>query len=165
MMSYRTLSRIPLFRRTVGAVALAAALTGGLTACDLFAPQDTLDIEEASVGSSATVGDVFVGNAVLVTSDDGATANLVVTLVNQGNDTQQVEIAPSGGKSITVSLDPRDTQQLGDPPDDESLVSDLNSAPGSLTTVTVTSGGDSVGLQVPVVTGALPPYGTLTPAP
>lgn len=164
-MSYRTLSRIPLFRRTVGAVALAAALAGGLTACDLFAPQDTLDIEEASVGSSATVGDVFVGNAVLVTSDDGATANLVVTLVNQGNDTQQVEIAPSGGKSITVSLDPRDTQQLGDPPDDESLVSDLNSAPGSLTTVTVTSGGDSVGLQVPVVTGALPPYGTLTPAP
>jgi hypothetical protein len=165
MMSYRTLSRIPLFRRTVGAVALAAALAGGLTACDLFAPQDTLDIEEASVGSSATVGDVFVGNAVLVTSDDGATANLVVTLVNQGNDTQQVEIAPSGGKSITVSLDPRDTQQLGDPPDDESLVSDLNSAPGSLTTVTVTSGGDSVGLQVPVVTGALPPYGTLTPEP
>lgn len=165
-MTFRTpLFRIPPLRRTVGAAALAAALVAGLTACDLFAPQDTLDIEEASVGSSATVGDVFVGNAVLVTSDGGSTSNLVVTLVNQGGDTQQVEIAPSGGGSISVSLDPRDTRQLGDPPDDESLVSGLDAAPGSLTTVTVTSGGESVGLQVPVVTGALPPYGTLTPAP
>ena len=59
-------SRIPLFRRTATVTALAAALVAGLTACDFFAPQDTLDIEEASVGPSATVGQVFVGNAVLV---------------------------------------------------------------------------------------------------
>lgn len=156
--------RTPLFSRTVGAAVVATALVSGLTACTLFAPQDTLDIEEASVGVSATVGDVFVGNAVLV-SGEGGTANLVVTLVNQGSDTQQVEIAPSGGNSITVSLDPRDTQQLGDPPSDDSTVTGLDAAPGSLTTVTVTSGGESVGLQVPVVTGALSPYGTLTPSP
>ena len=156
--------RTALFRRTVAATVVAGVALAGLTACDLFAPQDTLHIEEASVGVSATVGNVYVGNAVLV-SGDGDTANLVVTLVNQGQDAQQVKIVPTGGQTIDVSLDPRDTQQLGDPPSDQTLVTGLDAAPGSLTTVTVTSGGESVGLQVPVVTGALQPYGTLTPAP
>src|SRR4051812_15800691 len=160
MMSLRT----PLFSRTVGAAVAAPALVPRLTACTPFAPQEPLGIGEARVGVRATGGDEFVGNAVLV-SGEGATANLVVTLVNQGSDTQQVEIAPSGGNSITVTLDPRDTQQLGDPPSDDSTVTGLDAAPGSLTTVTVTSGGESVGLQVPVVTGALSPYGTLTPSP
>ena len=54
--------RRSLVRRTATAAAIAAATLGGLTACDLFAPQDTLYIEEASVGVSATVGNVFVGN-------------------------------------------------------------------------------------------------------
>ncbi|MGO4300821.1 hypothetical protein [Leifsonia sp. RAF41] len=151
-------------RRTAAAAVVAAAALSGLTACDLFAPQDTLEIEEASVGVSATVGDVFVGNAVLV-SENGKTANLVATLVNEGPDSQEVRIVPTGGQTITVSLEPRDTQQLGDPPSEETLVTGLDSAPGSLTTVSFTSGGQSVGLQVPVVTGALAPYGTLTPSP
>src|SRR6185437_4307942 len=86
--------RAPLFcpsrvRRAAAVTVIAAAALSGLTACDLFAPPDTLDIEEASVGVSAAVGDVFVGNAVLV-SENGKTANLVVTLVNQGPDTQKV---------------------------------------------------------------------------
>ncbi|MGO4534370.1 hypothetical protein [Leifsonia sp. 2MCAF36] len=152
------------FRRTVAAAVVAAAALSGLTACDLFAPQDTLDIKEASVGVSATVGDVFVGNAVLVSGDD-QTANLVVTLVNQGPDTQEVSIVPTGGQTITVSLNPRATKRLGNPPSDETLVTGLDAKPGSLTTVSVTSAGTSVGLQVPVVTAALAPYGTLTPSP
>lgn len=158
------LSRPASARRAAGAFVVAAAAFTGLTACTLWAPQDTLYIEEASVGVSATVGQVFVGNAVLVSGDDG-TANLVLTLVNESGDPQQVEIQPPGGQTISVSLDPRDTQQLGDPPDDESQVTGLDAEPGSLTTVTVTSGGNTVGLKVPVVTGALPPYGTLTPSP
>lgn len=157
-------SRSPLLRRTAAAAVLALAALGGLTACDLFAPQDTLYIEEASVGVSATVGDVYVGNAVLV-SNDGKTANFVATLVNEGDDTQQVTVKPTGGQSIEVSLPARDIKKLGDPPSDETLVTGLDTTPGALTTVTVNSGGQSVGLQVPVVTGALPPYGTLTPSP
>ncbi|MBW8871999.1 MAG: hypothetical protein JF618_07485 [Leifsonia sp.] len=164
MMSRTPLLRIRLFRRTAAAAAVAAAALTGLTACDLFAPQDTLYIEEASVGVSAMVGEVFVGNAVLV-SGEGDSANLVVTLVNESSDTQQVEIAPTSGQSIKISLDPRATRRIGSPPSEESLVTGLDAAPGSLTTVTVTSGGESVGLQVPVVTGALVPYGTLTPSP
>lgn len=161
--------RIPLVRRTparraAAALLLAGAAFTGLTACTLYAPQDTLYIEEASVGPSATVGDVFVGNAVLVSGGDD-TANLVVTLVNEGGDTQRVQIAPEGGQSISVSLKPGQTRQLGDPPDDLSTVTGLDAKPGALTTVTVTSAGNTVGLQVPVVTGSLPPYGTLTPSP
>ncbi|MDN4597618.1 hypothetical protein [Leifsonia virtsii] len=161
--------RIPLVRRTparrtVTALVLAGAAFTGLTACTLWAPQDTLYIEEASVGPSATVGDVFVGNAVLVSGGDD-TANLVVTLVNEGSDTQHVQLSPQGGQSISVTLKPRQTRQLGDPPDDLSSVTGLDAKPGSLTTVTVTSAGNTVGLQVPVVTGSLQPYGTLTPSP
>ncbi|MFP3466017.1 hypothetical protein [Leifsonia sp. SIMBA_070] len=156
--------RSPLVRRTLAASAVTVAALAGLTACDLLAPQDTLHIEEASVGASATVGQVYVGNAVLV-SGSGDTANLVVTLVNQGNDTQQVTVQPSGGQQFEVSLQPRQTRQFGDPPSEKTLVTGLGTKPGGLSTVTVTSGGNSVGLQVPVVTGALPPYGTLTPSP
>ncbi|WP_285115996.1 hypothetical protein [Leifsonia sp. fls2-241-R2A-40a] len=164
-MTRRTpLLRIPQFRRTVGAAAIAVGALTGLTACDLFAPQDTLYIEEASVGVSATVGQVFVGNAVLV-SGAGGSANLVVTLVNQSSEAQQVELATSNGQTIHVSLDPRATERLGNPPSEKTFISSLDAQPGSLTTVTVTSGDSSVGLQVPVITGALPPYGTLTPSP
>jgi len=151
-------------RRAAVAVVLAAAAFTGLTACTLWAPQDTLYIEEASVGVSATVGQVYVGNAVLV-SGEGDTANLVVTLVNESGTTQQVQIAPEGGESIPVSLQPREIKKLGDPPDEMSLVTGLTAKPGALTTVTVTSGGTTVGLQVPVVTGSLQPYHTLTPSP
>lgn len=161
--------RIPLARRTTTrrtatALVLAGAAFTGLTACTLWAPQDTLYIEEASVGASATVGQVFVGNAVLV-SGEGDTANLVVTLVNEGGDTEHVQIAPQGGQSISVTLKPRQSKQLGDPPNELSSVTGLDAQPGSLTTVSVTSGGNTVGLQVPVVTGSLQPYGTLTPSP
>ncbi len=156
--------RRPLARRAAVSVALAAATLGGLTACDLFAPQDTLYIEEASVGVSATVGNVFVGNAVLV-AGEGDTANLVTTLVNTGGDTEKVTISPAGGQSIDVTLKPRQTKHIGNPPVGESLVTGVKGKPGGLTAVSVTSGGNSVGLQVPIVTEALQPYGTLTPVP
>jgi hypothetical protein len=156
--------RTPLVRRTASAAALVVAALGGLTACDLWAPQDTLYIEEASVGPSATVGNVFVGNAVLV-QGEGDTANLVVTLVNTGGENETLMIGPSGGSATEVSLDPRETKHIGNPPSEESLVTGLDAKPGGLTTVSFTSGGNSVGLQVPVVTRALEPYGTLTPVP
>ncbi|WP_431218499.1 hypothetical protein [Leifsonia xyli] len=159
-------SRAPVFRRTAAAAVLAAAALSGLTACDLFAPQDTLYIQAANVGASANVGDVFVGNMVLVAGDKkGTDANLVVTLVNTGPKTQQVSIQPAGSQSIEVTVKPRATKRLGDPPAEETLVTGLDAKPGSLVTVTVNTGGDSVGLQVPVVTGALTAYSTLTPEP
>jgi len=151
-------------RRALALSAVAAAALTGLTACDLFAPQDTKHIVEASVGASARVGQVFVGNAVLV-SGGHHTANLVVTLVNEATDAQELEIVPAAGHHITVSLKPRGMRRLGDPPTDESLVTGLDATPGALTTVTVTSAGQTVGLKVPVVSRALPPYGTLTPSP
>ena len=93
--------RTPFVRRAAASTAIAVAALAGLTACDLFAPQDTLYIEEASVGVSATVGNVFVGNAVLV-QGEGDTANLVTTLVNTGGETEKVTINPSGGEPIEV---------------------------------------------------------------
>lgn len=157
------LRRRPL-RRALAAGVVAAAALSGLTACDLFAPQDTEHIVEASVGASAKVGQVFVGNAVLV-SGDHHTANLVATLVNEAPDSQEILIVPAAGQRISVSLSPHGMRRLGDPPNGESLVTGLDATPGALATVTVTSAGQSVGLQVPVVSQALPPYGTLTPSP
>ncbi|MDR6971227.1 hypothetical protein [Leifsonia shinshuensis] len=152
-------------RRTIAAGAVAACALTGLTACDLWAPQDTLYIESAIVGASATVGEVYVGNAVLVTGEDDS-ANLVMTLINQSQtDAQEITIIPTGGQTIQVSIPARATKKLGDPPSETTLVTGLDAKPGSLTTVSVTSGGNSVGLQVPVVTQALQPYGTLTPVP
>jgi hypothetical protein len=156
--------RNPALRRLLGGSAVAVALLAGLTACDLLAPQETLHNEETSVGVSAKVGQVFIGNVVLV-STDGQSANLVATLVNETGDTQQADIASASGQRLSFSLDARDTQQLGDPAGEDTLLTGLDAPPGSLTQLTITSGGESVGLQVPVVAGDLPPYHTLTPSP
>ena len=152
-------------RAAAGAV-IAAAILMAMTGCDLYAPQETKYITEASDGVSGTVGSVFVGNAVIV-SNAGRVGNLVVTLINQGSSSADVQIAygSSPQNMTTIPLEPAETKQLGT--SDGTLVyfTELDAIPGSLANVGFTAGSDAVSLQVPVLAGDLPPYNTLTPTP
>ncbi|WP_025158154.1 hypothetical protein [Leifsonia aquatica] len=134
-----------------------------LTGCDLFAPQDTLHIEETSDGVSGTVGDLYVGNAVVLTAADGTgPAGLVASLVNQGTSPLDVSIHTTSG-SDAVALAPSGVVQLG-VPDGQTIEFDgLDAKPGGLTDVTFENGAETLTLEVPVLDGGLTQYRDLVP--
>ncbi|WP_431277944.1 hypothetical protein [Leifsonia poae] len=156
-------------RRTLaslGSLLLGAAVLTGLTGCDLFAPQETENIKDVADGANGAVGDVTVGNAVLVTSN-GKTGNLVVTFVNSGNDTRTIEVSKGDGATQhhSVSVPPGDPVVVGVPENQVIIFTGLDSQPGSLFPVYFTADGETGDLlDVPVLDGALPQYADLTPA-
>ncbi|MFF2051242.1 hypothetical protein ACFVU2_06520 [Leifsonia sp. NPDC058194] len=149
--------------RAGAAAGLSVAVLLLLTGCDLFAPQDTLQIEETSDGVSGRVGDLYVANAVLLTAADGdGPAGLVASLVNQGTSPLDVSIHTTAG-SDSVSLAPSGVVQLG-VPDGQTIEFDgLDAKPGALTDVTFENGSETLTLQVPVLDGGLTQYRDLVP--
>lgn len=161
--SPRTAARAGLRPRVGASAALSVAVLLLFTGCDLFAPQDTLHIEETSDGVSGTVGDVYVANAVLLTAADGdGPAGLVASLVNQGASSREVSIHTTAG-SDSVSLEPSGVVQLGVPDGETVEFEGLAAKPGALTDVTFENGDETLTLQVPVLDGALPQYQHLVP--
>ena len=149
-------------RRRVSAALVAVAVLGLLTGCDLFAPQDTKYIQETADGVNGDVGEIFIGNAVLLTQESSSPASLVATLINQGESSEEVRIVTSAG-SETVTVKPAESVQLGTS-DGQSVTFDgLDAQPGALADVTFQTSTMTETLQVPVLDGSLPQYQDLVP--
>ncbi|SJM71669.1 hypothetical protein FM112_16635 [Gulosibacter sp. 10] len=90
--------------RAVAAAALAVALGAGLTGCNMISPQRTNMEYDASDGVSASLGSgVSVQNALLITDDEGAAANLVFSAVNLTTD--DVDLAVDvAGETVSIPL-------------------------------------------------------------
>lgn len=152
--------------RIAASVVLAAGILMGTSACNLLAPQATINHYDASDGVSANVGDIAVRNAILI-SNDGTDANLVVTIVNQGDTAHSVSMQYTvGGEKVTqkltvdanatVSLGAGDTPALG--------LGNIAAQPGALFPVFVQYGQETgAELLVPVLDGTLSQYSTLVP--
>ncbi|MFF1633848.1 hypothetical protein [Leifsonia sp. NPDC058248] len=153
-------------RKTRIAVAgmLGIAVLVGLAGCDLFAPQETKYITETSDGVSGTTGQVFVGNAVLVTSDGGV-GNLVATLVNTDESSHHVTVQYGPANTTQeFTVEAGDSLQLGTPGDSIVLVEDPDVVAGALFPVSFQQADTTaITLDVPVLTGAQQPYSDLTP--
>ncbi|NII51696.1 hypothetical protein [Frigoribacterium endophyticum] len=157
-----------------GARALAAATVGAAVlvvaaGCNFISPQRTTQFYDASDGTSVTVGDVKVLNALALT-EDGAEASLVMSIVNSGDDAAQVSFqyeTESGDETQTVDVDANSQVDLGTEVGQEQFVmSDLDVTPGALLPVFVQYGTETgKSLQVPVLTGELSEYATLLPMP
>jgi len=149
-------------RRRVSAALVAVAVLGLLTGCDLFAPQDTKYIQETADGVNGDVGEIFIGNAVLLTQESSSPTSLVATLINQGESSEEVRIVTSAG-SETVTVKPAESVQLGTS-DGQSVTFDgLDAQPGALADVTFQTSTMTETLQVPVLDGSLPQYQDLVP--
>lgn len=149
-------------RRRATAAVLGVAVLALLTGCDLFAPQDTKDIHETSDGVSGRVGQVFVGNAVLLTLQSGTPTNLVASLVNNGDKTEHIDISTKAG-SESVTLKPSAVVQVGSSNGRTVQFQDLGAKPGALADVTFDTGTETLTLRVPVLDGELPQYQDLAP--
>lgn len=159
--------------RIAASVALAASLLLSTTACSFFDAQSTLKQYAPSDGVDATVGQVKVRNAMLL-SKDGTNASLLINLINGGTTTVNVLIQYDGtaadgttGKVDTrIQLDAGEVRTFGSSDTRQLILKGINSKPGSLFPVYVQYGVQTgQEMMVPVLDGSLPEYSTLLPSP
>ena len=149
-------------RRSVSVALAGAAVLALLAGCDLIAPQGTKDIVETADGVNGHIGQVFIGNAVLLTPESGTPTSLVATLVNQGDSRKQLSIHTDAGVE-SVSVEPSESLQLGTSDGEQVEFDGLDVKPGALADVTFDTGTETLTLQVPVLDGALEQYQDLVP--
>jgi hypothetical protein len=152
-------------RRAVASVAVAALVLLGTTACNFVAPQATLEVYEPSDGTSTTVGDVKVANALIIT-EDGEEANLVAAFINRSDKQVKLKLQyESGSDKVdeTITLGAGETESLGRA-GSEAILRDIDAKPGDLFPIYLQY-GDAEGKQllVPVLDGTLPEYADLVP--
>jgi len=127
--------------------------------------QATTEHYDASDGVSANVGDLDLRN-VLVVSDDGADGNLVMTVVNTGEDdaTLGVQFGEGGGDVIEVEVEAGQTLVLGSDEDEPVLLEGIDAEVGGLLPMYFQY-GDVEGVEklVPVLDARLPEYADLAP--
>ena len=154
--------------RTMATVVVAAGILLGTSGCNLFAPQATTIHYDASDGVSGNVGDLAVRNAMLITAD-GENANLVVHVVNNGDDDIDLLVQYEGVDekvSKSIQVEANSTTEIGLPGGQSVGVESLNASAGSLFPVFFQY-GDLTGIEllVPVLDGTLAEYSTLVPTP
>lgn len=154
--------------RVAASIVLAASVALGTAGCGFVAPQATKTQYEASDGVGGNVGDIAVRNALLITRD-GTPANLVVTLVNTGDKSHRmlIESTADGAKAGQyVTVEAGETLKVGVDAKPTVVFKKIDAAPGSLHKVFFQYGSETgVQLLVPVLTGEMDPYSTLTPTP
>jgi hypothetical protein len=149
---------------TVTIGTLAAALISG---CTFTAEIANLEPYDPSDGVGATLEDVAVRNALLITSDGGE-ANLVMTVVNSsGEDTELViQFGEGAGRQTATLVLPAQPEltQVGTSLENQLVVEDDNLIAGALFPVYFQH-GDVQGqqLNVPVLVGTLAEYELLVP--
>jgi sugar lactone lactonase YvrE len=155
--------------RAAASVIVAGALVLGASGCSFIAPQATLIHYEPSDGTAATIGDVKARN-VIALSEDGTSANLILTLVNDSNKPQvvnfQYEDAAGAKSNASVSVQRNSSTPVGYNEDDKSVtLAGIDVTVGSLIPVYLQYGDEEGKLMlVPVLDGAQPQFATLTPA-
>ncbi|QEE62208.1 hypothetical protein FVA74_11960 [Salinibacterium sp. dk2585] len=150
--------------RTVATVALSASIALVATGCTFITPQATTQNYDPSDGVGATIGDVKVLNAVVI-SDNGENGNLIAGFANNGTKRTRIVIqfeGADGKQDRTVTVAPGEVKSVGS----EELfeLEGIDAEPGSLFPIFVQHGAETgKQLLVPVLTDALPEYADLAP--
>ena len=126
--------------------------------------QATTEHYDASDGVSVNVGDLDVRN-ILVVSDDGEDGNLVLTVVNTGEDDAElgVQVGEGGSEPLIIDVEAGATVSLGG--DEEPLLLEgIDTQPGALLPIFFQYGtAEGIEKLVPVLDGRLPEYSDLAP--
>ncbi len=159
--------------RIAASVVLATVLLLSTTACTFFSTQATLKAYDPSDGVGASVGDIQVRNALLLTKN-GQQASFLVNLINDGQNTERVliqyESTGSGGVAhkvdTNVTLAPGEVKTFGSKDTRQFVLNGINTKPGALFPVWVQY-GSVTGKQmlVPVLDNSLAEYAHLLPTP
>ena len=153
--------------RVVASAGLAVLMAIVLAGCNFITTQATLKPYDPSDGVSATIGDVSILNA-LVLSEDGVNGNLVFTALNTSGDPVDltVQYDSSGEKAdVALKVEADGTTDFGGFNDSAQVfLTDMDATPGGLIPVYFQY-GDEPGkqLMVPVLDGSLEQYSPFLP--
>ena len=123
---------------------------------------------DPSDGVSATVGELEFRNAILL-SEDGDTANLLLTVINLGDESKQVNVQyeTQSGEKVTerVTVTGNTTVTLGSTSEPEITLDGLDAIIGSVFPVFLQYGNETgAELLMPILDGSLDEYADLVPA-
>lgn len=154
--------------RSATAAALGAALVlGALTGCTFITPQATTEHYDPSDGIGATVGDLQIRNALLLTAD-GTTGSLLINVDNPTKYGVQVKVQYENADKTKVDenvyVNGGSVASFGGPDAKRILLSGIDAPAGTLFPVFIQY-GDVSGKQlwVPVLDGSMSQYADLVP--
>ena len=167
--------------RPAAAVAISVVSLSGLTGCAVFSPPTVLKVYNPSDGLSATVGDVGVRNALIVSPAEGEPGVVSAVLVNSGTETAQVTVAVDTGSSPTTAdftVLPGTSFTIGSGSGAANLtggdvesdttgwlqVPEVTEVPGALVPMTFSAGGAEASVDAPIVRPCFA-YENLVPTP
>lgn len=151
--------------RRLAPVALAAAVLLGATGCSMISPQATTIPYSPSDGVNIPAsGPLLVRNALLVSDEEGTSANFLAAVVNDTDDAATLFVGVDGvNKSVSVPA--RSTVSLGVDGAEPLLFTGLDTHPGADVEISFQSGdGEGVVQSVPVLDGTLPYLAEFVPA-
>lgn len=153
--------------RLLASVVLATTVALLATGCTFLTPQATMNQYDPGDGTSVTVGDVLVRNAILF-SGDGETASLLAVFVNRGNSNATVKLQYENARGVkvdeTVQVNANTTKTIGDNKGEKLILENVDAPLGSLVNIYVQIGSETGEVfGVPVLGGNLPEYRSLLP--
>ena len=150
--------------RLAASAALALGIAIGGSGCAMITYQATTEKYDASDGVPADVGTLDIRN-ILVVSEDGRDGNLVMTVVNTGDDDVTLEVqVVDGSSSVELDIDAGETIALGTDEEEPLLLEGIDAEPGTLVPLYFQYGTEEgAEVQVPVLDGRLPEYEDLVP--
>jgi hypothetical protein len=150
--------------RLAASAALALGIAIGGSGCAMITYQATTEKYDASDGVPADVGALDIRN-ILVVSEDGRDGNLVMTVVNTGDDDVTLEVqVVDGNSSVELDIDAGETIALGTDEEEPLLLEGIDAEPGTLVPLYFQYGTEEgAEVQVPVLDGRLPEYEDLVP--
>ena len=165
MLTKTVLTRSVLTRTAASAV-LVAGVVLGTAGCGFTATQATSIAYDASDGVSGTVGELEFRNAILL-SDDGDTANLLLSVVNLSEDAVRLNVPyEADGEKVTAreTIAALTTVTLGSTDEPEIVLENIDSQPGALFPVFLQYGQETgVELLMPILDGSMDVYSSLMP--
>jgi hypothetical protein len=143
--------------------AAVAGLGLVLAGCSATNPDTTTRDYAASDGVDLTLGDLDLGNLLVLAAEEGAPGTLLGSVTNTGSDATTVQIGLADD-ATSVEVGPGETVLLG--PDQEAVdLAAVPVAPGALVDLAVGSEVDgTTTVRVPVLDGTLEQYADLVPS-
>lgn len=154
----------PARARHVVATCVSVGIALSLSACSTTNPMTTTDSYAAADGVDVELGDLRIGNLLVLASAQDGDGTVLAALSNDGTADIEVTIGLADGEGTAVTVPGGQTVVVGPQGETPVELDAVPAAPGALVALTISSDqGGSTTEQVPVLDGTFPQYTDLVP--
>jgi len=156
------MNRVQRGKLAMAAVAIGAGLLS-VTGCGYINAQQTSHQYAASDGVKADLGSLQLRNMMIVSTAEDKPGRVIGAVFNQSSSDATLVINGANGAQTSIPVKAKSQTYLNED-SDAAILSTSGGKPGSLVTVSISTGSDSAKLQVPVMDGSLVEYQKYLPA-